>query len=263
MSAVFLDRIRIWKETQAASRHIAAQVPPTVKVWWSETKECIASYSDPAILRVLDADCLDVVRALPEGRRPVVLNLSDDYAAGGAVELGSGAQEESLWRRTALCVTQKQELYPLCASPEPVQDPSLLYSPDVPVLRDTEARGYAWFPVDMHMRVSFIACPAIKHPNLVYLEGGEKDLKETDKLTLAHRLRLILRVAAMKGHDTVIVGPMGCGAWKNPPKAVARVFATVLRESEFTGAFREIIVAALTTNPRIQNAEVFSRELGV
>ena len=93
MSAIFLDRIRIWNETRTAVMRIAAQVPPTEKVRWSQTIPTVPG-SLPTEIRVLDADCLDVVRDLPKGRNPVVLNLSDDYAAGGAVNLGSGAQED-------------------------------------------------------------------------------------------------------------------------------------------------------------------------
>jgi uncharacterized protein (TIGR02452 family) len=37
-------------------------------------------------------------------------------------------------------------------------------------------------------------------------------------------------VAKIHGHDTVIFGAMGCGAWQNPAKCVARVFKEVLQE---------------------------------
>ena len=69
---------------------------------------------------------------------------------------GSGAKEESLWRRTALCHTQKQLFYPLCPVGKPAD---LLYSPKVSVLRDTEAKAYAWFPAP-YRKVDFIAIPA-------------------------------------------------------------------------------------------------------
>jgi len=73
---------------------------------------------------------------------------------------GSGAKEESLWRRTALCHTQKQLFYPLCPVGKPAD---LLYSPKVSVLRDTEAKAYAWFPAP-YRKVDFIAIPALKYP---------------------------------------------------------------------------------------------------
>ena len=171
------------------------------------------------------------------GTRPVVLNLSDDAAAGGCVFTGSGAQEECLWRRTGLCHTQTQKFYPLCT---PSPSLSLLYSPQVPVLRESEANQYAWiqkpFPLD------FIACPALKYPKVT----PTQDLSDKDKQILEDRLRFILDVAIMKNNDSIVLGAMGCGAWKNPPKAVAKIFAKVL--PEYRGYFRNIVVAILTTS---------------
>lgn len=172
-----------------------------------------------------------------EGMRPLVLNLSDNRVAGGCIELGSGAQEESLWRRTALCVTQLQSFYPLGVE--------AIYSPGVPVLRGSEQEYYEWYP--SVRTIDFIACPAIRFPQWVHTsEEPDGDLSQKDKRELAERLRLILRVAAVKGHDAVVLGAMGCGAWGNPPRAVARVFAKVL--PEFDGVFKKIVIAILNTS---------------
>lgn len=247
-------RIAVWQETREVAHKIGA--PPTLKFTPGQTRAPV-NHGFATKIGVLDADCIDVAREmLDRGLNPVVLNLSDDCVAGGVVDLGSGAQEESLWRRTALSATQNQGFYPLCADGVP----SLLYSPAVAVLRDTEDRGYAWLPAPY--TVDFIACPAIKYPHWVQsAEAPDGDLREEDKLRLADRLRLILRVAAQMGNDAVVLGPMGCGAWRNPPHAVARVFATVL--PEFNGMFRELVVAALTTRAGFQatNAEIFGTTL--
>lgn len=247
---VYLWRIDIWNETRKVA--MSMTVPPSVKLT-RHGVPCVGARSDPDNYpRVLDADCLDVAHDMvSRGMNPVVLNLSDDCAAGGVVDLGSGAQEESLWRRTALCATQTQEFYPLCQVEQ-----SLIYSPRVAVLRDTESNTYAW--LDKPWFTSFIACPALKYPRWVASEEEpDGDLSEMDKAELAARLRLILDVAIQKGHDAIVLGPMGCGAWKNPPRAVARVFQRVL--AEYTGHFREIVVAALTTDKRglTTNAAIF------
>jgi uncharacterized protein (TIGR02452 family) len=65
---------------------------------------------------------------------------------------------------------------------------------------------------------------------------------------LEERLRLVLHVSAHKGHDVVILGAMGCGAWRSPPQAVADVFARVL--PEYNGCFNQIFIAILNTNGR-------------
>lgn len=251
---IYLWRIKVWEETKAAAAQCGA--PPSLKLTRASIKSA-PQQGWATTVHVLDADCLEVAHDMRErGLRPVVLNLSDDWAAGGAIDLGSGAQEESLWRRTALCATQYQGFYPLCAAPG---QPDLIYSAAVAVLRDTEAKGYPWLTEPWHM--DFIACPAIKYPHWIKSEEEPAgDLKPADKEELACRLRFILDAAAALGNDAIVLGPMGCGAWKNPPRAVARIFQKVL--AEYTGCFREIVVAALTTggNPTVTNATIF-REL--
>ena len=245
--APFMRRIQIWKETAEAAYKIGA--PPSLKFVPADVEKAISRGWETPI-RIVDADCLDTARGMiSRGLRPVVLNLSDDITAGGAVDIGSGAQEESLWRRTALCATQTQDFYPLGRS--------LIYSPAVPVLRDTEQYDYAW--LTKPWTVDFIACPALKYPHWIATdEDPAGDLKPADKEELAARLRLILDVAAKMGNDSVVLGPMGCGAWKNPPRAVARVFQRVL--PEYDGCFREIAIAALTTSGGavVTNARIFA-----
>lgn len=151
-----------------------------------------------------------------------------------------------LWRRTALCVTQLQSFYPLGVE--------AIYSPDVPVIRASELEGYEWYPTPRI--IDFIACPAIRFPQWVITEEEpEGDLGEKDKLELADRLRLIMRVAAVKGHNAVVLGAMGCGAWGNPPRAVARIFAKVL--TEFDGVFKKIVIAILNTSGSGKIQEAF------
>jgi uncharacterized protein (TIGR02452 family) len=251
VAAIYQWRIAVWKETEAAAHAIGS--PPTLKFTPAQVRDPV-SHGYATVISVRDADCIDVAKEMQDrGLQPVVLNLSDDCVAGGVVDLGSGAQEESLWRRTALSATQHQGFYPLCEDGRV----SLLYSPAVPVLRDTEERGYAWLPTPFYL--DFIACPALKYPHWVSsATAPDGDLSDSDKERLATRLRLILRVAAQMGNDAVVLGPMGCGAWRNPPGAVAGVFATVL--PEFDGVFREIVVAALTTRAGFQttNAAIFT-----
>lgn len=229
-------RIQVWKETQAAAHvpSIASRVAPSEKLTTADmpsvfpARMCV--HTDVAIE---DVDCLDAaLRMESVGLRPAVLTLADDEEAGGGVARGSGAQEESLWRRTALCMTQLQSMYPL--------ERAVIYSPAVPVLRRSERDEYAW--LDPPMIMTFLACAGLRMP-MRTPEGGmcESDIEE-----LTERLRLILRVAAVKGHDAVVLGAMGCGAWRNPPRAVARVFARVL--PEFDGVFKEICIAILTTD---------------
>lgn len=59
------------------------------------------------------------------------------------------------------------------------------------------------------------------------------------------KIRTILRIALDNNHTKLVLGALGCGAFKNPPSHVAKLFKEVLEESEFTGAFEEICFAIL------------------
>lgn len=246
------DRINVWIQTRDAAASIASAVPPSVKLTPADVDVPMESLRMgwQTDISLEDADCIEVALRLKEGEgrmRPLVLTMTDDREVGKGVIFGVGTQEESLWRRTALCVTQKQEFYPLGRE--------AIYSPGVPVLRRSERDGYRWY--DVPKVLDFVACPGIRMPELVEPEG---DLKEADKEELAERVRLILRVAATKGHDAVILGAMGCGAWGNPPRAVARVFAKVL--PEFQGVFKQIVVAILNTSGRGEIMRAFEDVFG-
>ena len=58
---------------------------------------------------------------------------------------------------------------------------------------------------------------------------GER-LKPEDCERLKIKVRLILQIAIQKGHDAVVLGALGCGAWRNPPQHVAEIFQEVLAE---------------------------------
>lgn len=255
MDKVFYRRVQVWKETEAAAHQIGA--PPSLKFERSQVPRPTGRLPHATRITVEDIDCLDCASDLQSrGCLPVVLNLSDDLYAGGAVESGSGAQEESLWRRTALCVTQTQEFYPLCGAREEDDYPSigrargvvdLIYSTGVPVLRASEAEDYAWLPPEKQWYCDFIACPALKYPVIPpHHPAAPKDILPEDEATLTARLRLILDTAAHMGNDSVVLGAMGCGAWRTPVHAAARVFGTVL--PEYDGVFREIVIAILSTH---------------
>jgi uncharacterized protein (TIGR02452 family) len=243
MNPELIDRIQVWRDTKAAAAGLGV---PGSRLYTE--RDLRGRGFEKGFLKtdisVEDADCLEVAAAMRKRgiARPVVLVLSDDLFAGGSVEHGSRAQEENLWRRTALCRTQLQSYYPL-------KGVSLIYSPAVPVLRASEKKAYRWLEAGERWTCDFIACPAIKYPERVPSVGHpEGDLSAVDRDRLERKLRLILRVAALEGNDGVVLGAMGCGAWNCPPWAVAEVFRDVL--ADFAGVFRSIVVAVLTTGSR-------------
>lgn len=223
-------RTGIWQDTFK----IASTFPwkPSIKV--GPTHRAPVKLCDRTVIEVIDDDCLNAARQqIADGFTPVVLNHSDDKWAGGNVYDGSPAQEESLWRRTNLCETQLQDFYPLKHSP-----PEGIYTPLATVFKDTESNECNL--LDTPWQTAFIAVPGIPYPITKNYR-----LVDSDVEILKHKIRLILETAAHYNHDSLVLGPLGCGAWKNPAKHVAEIFKEVL--AEYDGVFKKITFACLVS----------------
>ena len=155
---------------------------------------------------------------------------------------GSGAQEESLGRRTTLCQHLLWESYPIL-------DNEALYSKGVVVFRDTEQRGFA--PLPKPFSVDVITCPGIRHPKLV-----DEHLSQVDLDRLRVKIELIFQMAHANGARTLVAGALGCGAWRNPPADVAQVFKEVL--DRYAGMLDTVVVAILPPDPTM----FFSKGVG-
>lgn len=51
------------------------------------------------------------------------------------------------------------------------------------------------------------------------------------------KIRTIFRIGLLHGHDALVLGAFGCGAFHNPPAEVARLFHEVMEEEEFKCKF--------------------------
>ena len=242
MSNTFVDRIDCWHDT----RDICAKMPlppPSIKVLydptWRNMNERRISH-----VQFVNKDAIDVALETP-GSRPLVLNLSDDNFAGGCVNQGSGAQEESLFRRTNYFQTLTDDFYP-------IEEDEAVYSPEVTVIKTSEASGWQLIPEESRPILSFVACPGLKYPEL----EGESDLSEDqeereprlleeDVEILKRKIALVIQTAVQYKHDTIIFGALGCGAWRNPPKHVAEIFKYVL--DSYDGVVLNYVFAILTT----------------
>lgn len=230
--ALLRSRIAIWQETVAIDT--AAQFPsaPSNKIAYDSVYVC-PKLHDGTYVYVTPQDTLDAARdCLDKGLHPLVLNFADDLDAGGCVDGGSGAQEESLFRRTNLYRTLLQSMYPI----GPLE---AVYSPCVTVFREPEDRGYA--VLDTPFQVAVVSAPALKYPNV---QSGR--LRDADVLRLKKKIRLLFQIASAHGHDALVLGAWGCGAWRNPPMHVAHVFREMLRE--FSGVMHTVVFACLDTD---------------
>jgi uncharacterized protein (TIGR02452 family) len=164
------------------------------------------------------------------GFQPAVLNLADDFYAGGCVSTGSCAQEESLFRSTTLSKHLNQRSYP-------IKDNELLYSKNVVVFKGSAEEKYK--PLDKIYKVDVITCPGIRHPNLT----EDDHMYPEDLARLKIKIENIFQSAYKNNVNSIILGALGCGAWKNNPEDVAQVFKEVIQK--YDGLFKYIVFAIL------------------
>lgn len=210
---------------------------------------------------VINDDSFRVARQmLEEGLNPAVLNLASPRTAGGGYHRGSGAQEESLCRASTL----SRSLYQYF-SPEMAQVASVpfkerayplhdryggIYSPGVTVFRDS-ADGYRL--MDNPYKVGVITVAALnfadreKYGQAIDAKYRTEDggfTPEGEEI-MKDKIRTIYSLAIIHGHDSLVLGAFGCGAYNLRPDLVAPLFRDVLDEDEFFGRFKDIRFAIL------------------
>jgi uncharacterized protein (TIGR02452 family) len=203
----------------------------------------------PTIVSVRNQDCLEAAgQAAKEGKRVCLLDCGSGGHFGGGYKKGASAQEEHICRCSTLpqqCENHQGGIWPLginCA-----------WVDRVCVFRDST---YGCLKVPFYVDVGIIAA--------VHKQDGEL-FTRADELHTRTAIRNFLGAAIANRTQVLVLTALGCGAFKNPPKVVAGIFAEVLRE--FRGCFEEVIFAILddhntgkSHNPE-GNLSVFTRVL--
>jgi len=58
------------------------------------------------------------------------------------------------------------------------------------------------------------------------------------------KMKVILQIALDRGHDSVVLGAFGCGAFRNPPATIAQLFREVIFQ-DYKDCFCHITFAIL------------------
>lgn len=200
---------------------------------------------DTQIAAVND-DCLSFARRVHKVEDSVcVLNMASRRNPGGGVLSGAGAQEEYLFR----CSDYYRSLYQYASY---ASDYDIIKSPfsypldrnfggcfssKVTVFRGTEEEGYRFLHHPWHM--NFIAVPGMNKPETT-LVNKEERIANHLVAGVKNKIRTLFRIALDNGQKTLILGALGCGAFKNPPKHIAELFKEILNEQEFKNVFRRV-----------------------
>jgi uncharacterized protein (TIGR02452 family) len=204
-------------------------------------------------------DCVVVAKGLiDQGLNPAVLNLADAYHACGKYNSGANAQEESICRASTLSQTLYQYYNNSWAQKVgvPLREQSAypmhirfggIYSP-VTVFRDNGSTGFALREEPFQTAIISVAAlnfkEGHKHNNLEYRAEDGGFTKEGDEI-MRDKIRTIYRIALLNGHDSLVLGAMGCGVFKLKPELVSALFKETLEEKEFKGKFHTIVFALM------------------
>jgi uncharacterized protein (TIGR02452 family) len=211
-------------------------------------------------IRVISDDSIDAALALTpssNGKLVCVLNMANAIHAGGGFKNGALAQEEALCYRSSLLFTLKKRYYP-------VPDKAAIYSPTVLVIRESLAKGHdlldcrdpSTLPLISVVSVAAVYQPALSATSDTYASKQDREL-------MKEKMRVILRTAIKNKHRKIVLGALGCGAFRNPPQEVARMWRDVFGEVEFSGGWWEEVVFAVLNqgNTGGKNFKIFQQEL--
>ncbi len=206
-----------------------------------------------------------------QGKKVCVLNFASATNPGGGVVNGSSAQEECICRCTTLypCLNN-DALWAAFYAPhrkaaDPLYNNDCIYTPDVCVFK-SDIIFPEPLPKEEWWNINILTCAA---PNLRERPRNEMNPyagdnaaqitpSELEKLLTA-RIRRIFEIAASHGNEVLILGAFGCGAFKNPPQIVARVFNVVMQD--YLCYFDIIEYAVYHTEREMANYEAFCKEI--
>lgn len=234
--------VRCYEDTQERSHRLGVTVPRSTLFDITKLapldQEEARKPDEACVIEVSRTDTLQFARRYVEelGLSPLVLNMASDFQPGGGVRKGSTAQEECIFRVSNAFLTHPEKWYPLDAH-------QVIYSPSVTVFKESVDRGKA-HQLIQPWSTAMIAVAALRNPRTRGLEYRY----EEDAELMEQKVEAIFKIARVKGHDSLVLGALGCGAFNNPPTAVAAIFKRAVDRHKH--CFKRIGFAVLVTNSR-------------
>jgi uncharacterized protein (TIGR02452 family) len=178
-------------------------------------------------------------RLIEAGCRPVLLNFASAKSPGGGFLNGARAQEEYLARSSCLyqCIRSDPMYAFHRAKDDPLYTDYAIYSPSVPVIRDDIGAL-----LDQPYAISMITCPAANASRL------EPHRRAEIGPAMWRRVLKVLSLGVTHGHDGIVLGAWGCGAFGNDGEEIALLFHRALSEN-LKGAYRRVLFAIVDWSP--------------
>lgn len=188
-----------------------------------------------AVARVDTATATRDLKQLGYGR-VAALNFANAFHPGGGYVNGARAQEEDLCRLIPTLFGSLKKLK------YPIKEYEAHYT------QGWLARSAGTYSLDDEPLLVDIVSSAM--PDLGSAWNKIRLDSEEWHQTVRTRMRAVLHAAKEEHAEAVVLGAFGCGAFLNPPEAVAPLMVDVIRSDEFRGAFRCVVFAILVNHDR-------------
>lgn len=207
-----------------------------------------------------------------QGKKVCVLNFASATNPGGGVMNGSSAQEECICRCTTLypCLntnTMWNCFYqPHRKASDPLYNNDCIYTPNVCVFK-SDTNFPEPLPQSEWWSVNILTCAAPnlreRPSNAMNPHAGNRAAKITPKeleQLLTSRIKRIFEIAVANQNEVLVLGAFGCGAFRNPPEIVAKVFHSVMQD--YLCYFDTIEYAVYHTEREVTNYRAFKEIVG-
>lgn len=215
------------------------------------------------VVQIANMDTLSATEMLlKEGKQsgilynPLILNLANERIPGGGWKWSAHGQEESLMLKSTYCLNLcPYDVNAARGWKYPLGPYGAVYAPDVVIHPGSPTASY---------HVSILAMPAVCNPVWKQTERTDEGkqsylpeyAKEEELLRMREKIESIFTIAITRGHDSLILGALGCGVYHNPPSIVADIFREFT--IKYQQYFRRIIYAILSDGTTIgDNYKIF------
>lgn len=207
-----------------------------------------------AAVEVVDGTSTELAHAMSQHHDLALLNFASARNPGGGFLNGAKAQEEDLCRCSGLypaLLTQPDYYKANRAQKSLIYTDHLIYTPRVPFFR---VKGRAPF-LEVPYFCSVLTAPA---PNGAELKRRPEALLEVEQAFMK-RWAMVLEVARLQAHRSLILGAWGCGAFGNAAETSARTAYQCLHSHRFAESFDRVVFAIPNRGKRSAiNFTVFS-----
>lgn len=159
-----------------------------------------------------------------------ILNFADSFEPGNGFKYGHKSQETSVCLQTLVYPTLvDNRMYNINMNNGQTAEACdiMIYSHDVYLIRDQ------WYKRIDPFLINIITSPPVDNSKRV-IAGALKMMER--------RIRKIVRLAAYKKNDILILGDFGCGPFKNDPKAIAQILYKILVIERMKDHFTAVVL---------------------